>query len=188
MSRVCDAAMLHPWEITASRYIVNDRWLRLRADTCRRQDGLTIDPFYVLEKRDWVHVIPVLPDGRIVLVRQYRHGAGIMCLEFPGGVTEPDEDPLVGAQRELVEECGATGGTWSHVTTFYPNPARQSNQFHCYLARNVEETQAANLDPNEEIEVLRLTPTEIDAAIANGEFSQGNHIAAYLLARSQLVN
>jgi 8-oxo-dGTP pyrophosphatase MutT (NUDIX family) len=134
-----------------------------------------------------VHALPVLDDGRIVLVRQYRHATGKFGLELPGGVLDEGEDPLIGARRELREECGATGGTWCHVASFYPNPARQTNQFRCYLGRGVELDAAPQRDANEEMEIHLLTVAELDAAIAEGDFHQGPHIAAYLMARPQLV-
>jgi 8-oxo-dGTP pyrophosphatase MutT (NUDIX family) len=180
--------MLHPWKKTASEYLVSDEWLRLRADTCERQDGHVIAPFYVMEERDFVHALPVLPDGRIVLVRQYRHAAQIFCLELPGGLLDPTESPLAGAQREAREECGLTGGEWSELATFYPNPARQTNRFHCFLAWNVEPTLATAFDANEEIEQHYLTVAEVDTAIANGTFSQSSHIASFLLAKPRLKN
>jgi hypothetical protein len=103
-------AMLHPWKTTASTYLVTNEWLRLRADTCERHDGHVIAPYYVIEERDFVHALPVLSDGRIALVRQYRHAAQTYCLELPGGLLDRHESPLAGAQREAREECGLTGG------------------------------------------------------------------------------
>ena len=179
--------MLHPWQTTASRTIHHDRWIKLRADTCRRDDGLIIDPYYVLEERDWVHVLPVLPDGRILLVRQYRHAANTVSLELPGGVLDGGETPEQGARRELLEECGATSEHWTPLTSFFPNPARQNNRFHCFVAHHVARSTNQQLDEAEQIEILALTPAEIDAAIADGRFCQGNHIAAYLLARPGLA-
>ena len=179
--------MLHPWETIASRHLVKDKWITLRADTCRRDDGLVIDPYYVLEERDWVHVLPVLPDGRILLVHQYRHAAATFSLELPGGVLDDGETPEQGARRELLEECGATAGQFAPLTSFFPNPARLNNRFHCFIAHHVSPSTDQQLDEAEQIEILALTPAEIDAAIADGRFSQGNHIAAYLLARPSLV-
>ncbi|WP_221031159.1 NUDIX hydrolase [Actomonas aquatica] len=179
--------MLHPWETLSSRIIHQDRWIHLRADSCRRHDGLVIEPFYVLEMSDFVHVLPVLEDGRLLLVRQWRHGGNTFSLELPGGMLDAGETPEQGARRELLEECGAEGSDWSLVHRFFPNPARQNNLFHAFLARGVRRISDQQLDGNEEIEIHAHTVAEVDAAIASGEFNQGNHIAAYLLARPQLV-
>ncbi len=178
--------MLHPWTTTASHIVIDEPWLRLRADTCVRHDGHVIAPYYVLELRSFVHVIPVLADGRIVVVRQYRPGARTFCLELPGGMLDAGESLLAGAQREAREECGLTGGIWEEAFSCWNDPARCTNRFHAFLARDIEATLAPSFDENEQLEVLRLTPPEIDAAIADGTFSLGHHIAAYLSVRSRL--
>ncbi len=150
--------------------------MHLRADTCQREDGLVIDPYYVMETQDFVHTLPVLEDGRIVLVRQYRHAAGMFGLEFPGGILDEGEDPLAGARREL-----------SEVAVFYPNPARQTNRFHGFLGEGVTLDGTTNFDPNEKMERHLLTVAEIDQAIADGSFHQATHIAAFLMARPRLL-
>lgn len=175
--------MLKPWKTLSSDLLVNDQWVTLRADRCEREDGLIIEPYYVWETRDFGHAIPVLADGRIVLVRQYRHATGMFGLEFPGGVLDEGEAPLTGARRELQEECGATGGDWSNIAAFYPNPARQTNRFHCFLGVGVELTESTAFDPNEELELHLLTSAELDQAITDGTFHQASHIAAYLMAK-----
>lgn len=179
--------MLQPWTTVSSRLIHADRWIHLRADSCRRADGVVIEPYYVFEKKDFVHVLPVLTDGRLLLVRQWRHGAASFSLELPGGVLDAGETPEEGARRELLEECGATGPDWTPLTRFFPNPARQNNRFHAFIVRGVERIADQQLDETEELELHALTVAEVDAAIASGEFNQGNHIAAYLLARPSLL-
>lgn len=178
--------MLQPWRTESSQYLVTDTWLRLRADRCVRPDGHVIAPYYVLEFRDFVHALPVRADGRIGLVRQYRHGAGGISLELPGGLLDDGETPLAGARRELAEECGFAGGTWLPLARFRPDAARQNNWYHCFLARDVTATGTLQPDANEEIEVRWLTVSEVDAAIAAGEFCMATHLAAYLMARPLL--
>jgi ADP-ribose pyrophosphatase len=179
--------VLKPWKTLSSELLVDDQWMSLRADRCELEDGRIIEPYYVMETRDFVHAIPVLADGRIVLVRQYRHATKMFGLEFPGGILDKGEEPLTGALRELKEECGATGGEWSDIAAFYPNPARQTNRFHCFLGRGVEVNESTTFDENEELEMHLLAVTELDQAITDGTFHQASHIAAYLMARPQLV-
>ncbi|MCC5022099.1 MAG: NUDIX hydrolase [Candidatus Synoicihabitans palmerolidicus] len=61
-------------------------------------------------------------------------------MELPGGILNDGESPMAGAQRKLKEECDVTGGKWELLKSFWPNPARQTNTFHCFLAKGVEQT------------------------------------------------
>ena len=95
------------WTTEASRIVVEDRWITLRADTCRRADGRLIDPYYVREYGEWTSILALTADGRVVTVREYRHGAGISVPALPSGSVEAvDADPSAAAVRELVEETG----------------------------------------------------------------------------------
>ncbi|HEX2099291.1 MAG TPA: NUDIX hydrolase [Candidatus Synoicihabitans sp.] len=174
--------MLQPWRRLDSRVLVQDRWCTLRADRFQRADGRVIEPFYVLDDPDWVHVVAVRDDGRIVVVRQFRPAAGVFCVELPGGCVDRGEDPLAAAQRELREEAGCTAASWRLLHVMHPNPARQTNRFHLYFATGVVELDAPALDENEEIEHSFLTVDEILHEIHHGSFTQGLHIGAFLLA------
>jgi 8-oxo-dGTP pyrophosphatase MutT (NUDIX family) len=94
--------------------------------------------FSVIEAVDWVNVIALTPDERVVLIRQYRVGTAKVCLEIPGGMVDPGEDAEAAAARELVEETGYTARTWHHLGSMAPNPAIQNNQLHSYLALDAE--------------------------------------------------
>ena len=71
----------------------------------RNNDG-TEGRFIKVKPPDWVTVIPILPDGKFLMVRQYRHGSASLSDEFPAGVIDPGEEPLDAAKRELLEETG----------------------------------------------------------------------------------
>ena len=84
---------LKPWEVTGSRYVVEDRWMRLRADDCRTASGVVVAPYYVQESADWVHVAAFDEEKRLLVTRQYRHGTGKISTELPCGVMEEGEKP-----------------------------------------------------------------------------------------------
>lgn len=136
---------------------MRDRFMGLRTDRCIRDDGHIVEAYHVTELTDWVTIIPLTDAGNLVLVREYRHAAGVFTLGFPGGVSDPGELdwPAVGA-RELREETGYSAREMHHVGTCYPNPATQDNRLHYYLALGCTLTGTQSLDPNEEIEVTEI--------------------------------
>lgn len=172
---------MKPWKTLASKILVDDEWMRLRADECQLPDGPSLSPYYVIEERDWVHVMAMDDAGQIVLVRQYRYAAQAFCTELPGGVIDAGETPLNAAQRELLEETGFEAAQWQAVSTYFANPARQTNQVHVYLARQLSSQAAQTLDSSEQIAVSKVSADEVLSLIAQGEFSQGMHIGSLFL-------
>lgn len=176
------------WQRLASTPLLDDRWMKLRADRCQLASGVVLDPYYVMEEGEWVHVVPVLYDGRLLLVQQYRYAADVICHEFPGGVVDAGETPAQAAVRELREETGYTAGQWQPVGSYFANPARQTNRVHVFVATGLQQTGPQALDAGEEITCATATRAELDAMIADGRFSQGLHIASLWLAQSHLTD
>jgi ADP-ribose pyrophosphatase len=117
--------------------------------------------FVVIQAPDWVNVIALTPDHRLVLVRQFRFGIDDFSLEIPGGVMEPGEDPLTAAQRELREETGHTGRPVRVLGSVHPNPAIMNNVCHLVLVEQAERTAALSWDHDEEIEVLTVPVDDV---------------------------
>ena len=118
--------------------------------------------FTILDTSNWAIVIPVLETERgkeFVLVRQWRHGAQELSLEFPGGVFEDNEDALAAAKRELREETGYTSDKIEKLGDFNPNPAIMSNRVHIFLARDLEPPGKQELDEDEYVDV-EIVPWE----------------------------
>ena len=102
-----------------------------------------------------VAVVPLLPDGRVVLVRQYRYAAGKELLELPAGTLEPGEPPLDCARRELAEETGYEAGVMAPLLSCYMAPGYSSEVIHFYEARGLREV-GGEQEPDEDIAVERL--------------------------------
>lgn len=71
------------WQILSSEYLFSDLWFKVRKDVCKTPQGKIVDPYYVYEFTEWVAAVPVTEDGKIVMIKQYRHGLGETCIEFP---------------------------------------------------------------------------------------------------------
>lgn len=125
----------------------------------------------VLPSVDWVNVVAVDEAGGCVMVRQFRFGSADVTLETAGGMVDPGETPMAAARRELLEETGYGGGTWTSLGSVSPNPAYHDNRCHHFLARNVVRQQALDLGDGEAIEVLTMSETEIVAAARDGRIS-----------------
>ncbi len=173
---------IEPWKITGSQYLLRDRWLTVRVDDCLMANGQPVAPYYVLEESDWVHVVATDEEGRVLLVRQYRHAAQRICLELPGGVIDDGETPEQAAVRELREETGYSCSSIRAVGTAYPNPARQTNRVHTFVASGLSLQHKQQLDQSEEIEALFMTRKELEQAIKTGDFCQSMHIASLMMA------
>lgn len=172
---------MKPWRTIKSKYLLRDKWLTVRADTCETSEGVLVDPYYVLEYPDWAHIVAIDSMNRVLITKQYRHAVGRICSEIPCGVIEPKEAPVEAAKRELLEETGCTAGTFEKFGCLNPNPATHTNTIHCFLARDTAITEEPKQDDSEKIEFEFLPIDEIFRMIENGEFSQSLHIASLLL-------
>ena len=176
--------MVKPWHTVSTRPILSDRWIDLRADTCRTPGGKEIAPYYVLTYPDWVHVVALTPDAKMVLVEQYRHGAAAVCLELPGGAVDASDAGLVAAaERELREETGFAAAGWQHVSSLYANPAVQANRIHSVLAIGCTRVGEPALEDGEEGLTVRVLPVaEVRAGLRTGLLMQSMQVAGVLLA------
>jgi ADP-ribose pyrophosphatase len=132
---------------------------------------------------DWVVVIASNDADEVSLVRQWRFGSQAMSVEFPAGVLERGEDPLLGGLRELREETGCTPTTPATVVaTLKPNPAFMMNRCHVVVAPRVRITHDQSLDDNEEVERLWLPRSQLAQAIREGVIDNAVAIAAWCVA------
>ncbi len=135
--------------------------------------------FLRLDCSDWVNVIALTDDGRMVLVEQYRHGTDEMTLEIPGGAVDPGERPETAAARELEEETGYRASELIEIGAVDPNPAFLSNRCWTYLALGCRSDGTVNLDPSEEIEVSLAPIEDFARLIDEGAITHSLVIAAH---------
>ncbi len=172
------------WTVEDSRTLLKTRVFDVLGQTERSGTGLEGD-FIAVEAPEWVMVIPEL-DGKFALVRQWRHGAEAMSIEFPGGVLDEGEDPETAARRELLEETGFRAGKLTLLGVTNPNAALFKNHFHVYLAEELQQTGTQSLDEDEFLNFFMLPVDEVIASFGRREFihaMMGTALAFYLRHR-----
>lgn len=166
------------WRIIASSYIVDTHFLRLRKETIELPDGTIIPEYYVRDSRGFIIVFALTDDGRIVLVRQYKHGIGRELIELPAGAIDPGEDPRDTAIRELAEETGYTARSIEPVRSFITDPTNSNSIAHLFLACGARKTGEQDLDPTESISVELVTVEALREYVRDGTIDSMPHVAA----------
>jgi len=149
------------WKVFDMQYVLKSPWLSVRKDHVLLPNGTELDDFYVLEYRHWVCIIAVTTEGKYLIEKQYRHGINQECYELCAGIVEKDEDPLVAAKRELLEETGYTSDEWTYLGKAAPNASAMTNFCYCYIAKNVKKVDTQHLDSSEDITVLEVSKDKL---------------------------
>ena len=156
------ADKIRKWEKRGSRPLSDHRIFQLREDTVVNPRTGNEHTMVVLECPDWVNIIALTPERKMVMVEQYRQGSETVELEIPGGMMDPHEtDPVVTALRELQEETGYTGDNASarQIGECLANPAIMNNRVHTILVENCHRTHELQMDAGEDL-LTRLVPIE----------------------------
>jgi 8-oxo-dGTP pyrophosphatase MutT (NUDIX family) len=136
--------------------------------------------FTVIRTSDWINIIPIATDRRLVFIRQFRHGIRGVTVEIPGGAIDAgDKDPRAAAERELLEETGFLAEKWEYLGYVTPNPAIQDNRCHTFLAAEAFRAAEPRFDPYERIEVMLLSREEAGKALRDGTVTHGLVLAAF---------
>lgn len=132
-------------------------------------------------------VIPLTHEGKLVLVRQYRFALQGRLLEFPAGTIEPGESPAQTVEREIEEETGYRAGAFQSLGKFPLAPGYSDEFIYAFLATDLEKLEMPpDMDEDEDIEVVLMTPAELTTAILAGEPIDAKSIASFLLAQPYL--
>jgi ADP-ribose pyrophosphatase len=162
---------MKPWKTLAKETLLNySKFLSVEKHTVELPDGQVIDDWPWLITPDFVNVAAVTPDGKFLCFRQTKYSVEGPTLAPVGGYIEPDEEPLAAAQRELLEETGYESLQWAPLGTYVVDGNRGAGKAHLFLAQKAVCVTAPNADDLEEQELLYLTYTEVETALAAGTF------------------
>lgn len=127
-----------------------------------------------------VAVVPILDDGSMVFVKQYRYPLGTVLYEIPAGKLDPDEDPDVCARRELSEETGYSAREWQKLTSIVTTPGFTDEVIHLYAAHGLEK-HVQHTDEDEFIDVVALTPQQVKQMVLEGTIYDSKTLSALCL-------
>ena len=168
MAAPADAADAHLREqFTGNRTELHDGFLHLVRDEVLLPDGGLATREFILHSGA-VAVIPLLDDGRVVMVRQFRYPLGKVLLELPAGRLNAGEDPLLCGQRELAEETGFVAREWAFGGAIHNAAAYANETIWLWFARSLV-AGPQRLDAGEFVEVVTHTDIELDALHAAGQ-------------------
>lgn len=136
-------------------------------------------PRYVVRNKGAVAILPILPDGRIILIKQFRSPAQRYIYEIPAGTREIGEDPLKTACRELIEETGYHAGKMDLLCSFYSSPGIFQEELFLYRATELVPGESA-MEDGEDITLVIVDRDQIRSMIRNGEIHDGKTLLALL--------
>ncbi len=174
------------WKTLSSTYISQHIYFTARRDRCQREDGVIIDPYYVVELPSSATALAITEDGKIILVKQYRHPIDEVILETPGGFIDTGEDLVTGMKRELLEETGYQFSHIEHTGRVAANPGLLNNYTELFLATGGQQTNVQALDHNEEIDIVLVSMEELIAMLLAGEIKQSLHVNCIYMALQKM--
>lgn len=167
--------------IVKSKTVYNGRVIRVKLDRVIEPGGVEATR-EVVEHHGSVVVIPRLPNGRIVLVRQFRYPAGKRLWELVAGSMEPGESVIRAARRELQEETGYRAGTLKRLFSFYPSPGFLTEKMHLVEARDLKLADAKPED-DEQIEVGEFSEIRLSKLLREKKIIDGKTLVGLLWDR-----
>jgi ADP-ribose pyrophosphatase len=158
----------------SSRDVYRGQLLNVKSDRVRLPDGAEATREYIVHPGAAM-IIPILPDGRLLMERQYRYPLGRVMLEFPAGKLDPGEEMLKTAQRELLEETGYRADRWEWLAEIHPIVSYTTERIEIFLAEGLV-MERAQLDPGEFLETVVMTFADAYALLRAGKISDGKTV------------
>jgi ADP-ribose pyrophosphatase len=165
-------------KVLSSTVLFKGRVFTLRRDRVMEPSGIVATREVVAHPGSVV-ILPVFPDRRIVLIRQYRHAVGQSLWELVAGHKEPNESFRQGARRELLEETGFTAKRYTKLLDIYPSPGLLGEIMKIFLAEGLTKG-APRPEDDEKITTRIVTLTEAETWIRSGKIVDAKSVAGIL--------
>ncbi len=169
--------------IIDTKYYYKGHIGNLRVDMVRFPSG-NVRPREILEHKPCVAILPVTDEGRIVLIKQYRHAVDEEIFEIPAGIIEEGEEPRASACRELREETGFMPGKLEEIAAIYTTPGFCDEKIYVYIATELS-VSPLQQDDDEFIRTYDYSVEELEKMIAEKKITDGKTLLAYYWYRAQ---
>ena len=162
---------MHPWKTLSRLKILNhSKWLSVEEHTIQLPDGRVLSEWPWIVTPDYVNVAAITENAEFLCFRQTKYGVDGVTLAPVGGYLNPDETPLAAAQRELLEETGFEAAEWINLGRYRVDGNHGAGMATLFLARRARKVADPIADDLEEQELLCLRRTELESALASGQF------------------
>jgi 8-oxo-dGTP pyrophosphatase MutT (NUDIX family) len=179
---------LQKWTLLSSKDVSPNKWFPIESRTYKLPNGQIVEDFTVAKLGNAAMIIPITTNGKVVLIRQFKPGADEVVMQFPAGRIEETHNGIdETALHELEEETGIKiDKTQLHqFPKMIVASSKNTESVFFFLAENCEFNSQQKLDENEEIEIFKLSFSEIDSKILNREIWCVQTAAAWLLAKQK---
>ena len=174
------------WKTISTETILSDYHATVKKNKVELPDGAVIEDFYTLTIPDAAMVCAITSDGLVLLKSEYRYAVGTDVIECPAGMMEKGEEPLTAAKRELLEETGYSSDDWTYLSSTLESTSKLTNTMHLFLARNAVPTAAQHLDPNEHLDVMKVS-LEAAVEMVMGGIINANSTAHLILKVARIM-
>lgn len=178
--------MMQKWKTLESKIVFDTPWFKVRQDAVQLPNGKAIDDYYVWLQGDIALIVPITAKREFVLVKQYKHAAGAVLVEYPAGFIRDGEEPKDAAEREFREETGYTFDTLTLLSSFAENPTKVVGKTYVFLATNARAANKQNLDDSEQIEVIVWPWQKVVKMILAGKIWATPSVAATFMALERM--
>ena len=174
------------WETLSSEYINKHIYFTARRDRCQRQDGVIVDPYFVVELPTAATAFALTEDNQVILLRQYRHPIKEVVIETPGGFVDEGEEFATAMKRELLEETGYAFAEIEYLGKSAANPGVLNNYTEMFMATGGKKITAQKLDHNEELELMIVSVDEVVDLLLRQQIKQSVHMNCVFFALIKL--
>jgi ADP-ribose diphosphatase len=162
---------MQTWKTLSRRTLLQcGKYLTVESHTVQLPNGRIIEDWPYVITPDYINVVPVTAEGQFLCFRQTKYAVEGTSLAPVGGYIEPGEDPLPAAQRELLEEMGCDAAEWIDLGSYRVGANRGIATGYLFLALGARHVAEPKSDDLEEQELLRLSQSEVEEALSQGEF------------------